>query len=193
MGDTFKVDLSHWHSFLPASEIDAEFACADFTGRALANAPRTLAGAGVGALIARGVAGEPARSPGGRRGLASNLSMSTSAMGSSIVGMIVQDQGSGGVGGGVSWEGSSAMKWELHAPVGDGPEGEAPTPRSGHAAVTLGRRMYVCGGLAEDGGQREYLMDLFKLDLSIMCWSRIRVSDRADGEEVYHTCEFVYG
>jgi len=114
--------------------------------------------------------------------------MSTSALGSSTVGMIQQDQGNGGI----PSEGSSAMKWELHAPVGDGPEGEAPTPRSGHAAVTLGRRMYVCGGLAEDGGQREYLMDLFKLDLSTMCWSRIQVPDRADGEEVCHTCEFVY-
>ena len=52
------------------------------------------------------------------------------------------------------------MVWELHAPKGDGAEGEAPSPRSGHAAVTLGRRMYVCGGLAEDAGVREYLMDM---------------------------------
>jgi hypothetical protein len=39
----------------------------------------------------------------------------------------------------------------------------------------------VCGGLAEDNGQRQYLMDMFRLDLSSMLWSRLLVPDDKDG------------
>ena len=39
----------------------------------------------------------------------------------------------------------------------------------------------MCGGLAEDNGQRQYLMDMFRLDLSNMLWSRLLVPDDKDG------------
>jgi len=177
MGDVFKVDVQRWHSSLPASELEAEFKMADFTGRALATMPRHA-----GALTARG-AGERALG----RLSESSLSSSTSASGSttarSVFARELEEQR---LKGGLSHEAErSVMLWDLHPIKGDGPEGEGPTPRSGHAAAAMGRRMYVCGGLAEDGGVREYLMDMFRLDLSSLLWTRITVPDRQDGEEGY--------
>ena len=183
MGDVFKVDLQRWHSDLPAEELEAEFNQADFTSRALATMPRHAGAGAGGALTARGLADEAGQIAAGRRS-SSTASSSTSASGSTTArSTLSQDFKTRKRGAGIAED--STMVWELHAPKGDGTEGEAPSPRSGHAAVTLGRRMYVCGGLAEDAGVREYLMDMFRLDLDSGLWSRVEVPDREDGEVGY--------
>ena len=116
-------------------------------------------------------------SPGGGRRSISTVSSSTCSSSSSVAPgptpSLAPTSNAGGGGG--------SIVWELHAPKGLGPDGEAPSARSGHACVALGRRMYVCGGLAEDNGQRQYLMDMFRLDLSSMLWSRLLVPDDKDG------------
>ena len=186
MGDVFKVNVHQWHTNLPASELEAEFQVADFTGRALAVMPRQGAGAEGGRGVV-GLAVEGVHNVGAGRRSSSSLSSSTSASASGVAPSVLSEGGKGngrGDGQGADLT-SGVMTWALHAPRGDGPEGEAPPPRSGHAAAALGRRMYVCGGLAEDGGQREYLMDMFKLDLNSMLWSRVEVPDREDGEQGY--------
>ena len=202
MGDVFKVDLTGWHGNLPAEEIEREFLKADFTGRALATMPRHAGGA----LTARGLAGEVS----GRRSVssvASSTTASSSAASQALSPVVRRAAGleaqrkederaaraeqerfgtrQHGAAAAAAAADSSCMVWELHAPRGDGPEGEAPPPRSGHASVAIGRRIYVCGGLAEETGRREYLMDMFALDLSRGAWSRVEVPDREDGEEGY--------
>ena len=194
MGDVFKVDLRDWHNNLPASEIEAEFNQADFTGRALASMPRA------GGQTLRAEMSEVPRlaATTGRR---STSSMSSSTASSSTASGALSPVVKRAVGlkGFASNDvqfsrrqraapanaDSSCMVWDLHQPRGEGMEGEAPTPRSGHAAVTIGRRMYVCGGLAEEAGHRDYLMDLFQLDLHTMLWSRVEVADGDNGEDGY--------
>ncbi|GBP13049.1 Kelch domain-containing protein 4 [Eumeta japonica] len=64
-------------------------------------------------------------------------------------------------------------KWEKVAVPG------GPSPRSGHRAVLLGRRLLVFGGYADDGRDCRYFDDVHAFCLDTRTWSKIEPTGRA--------------
>jgi len=63
--------------------------------------------------------------------------------------------------------------------------GEPPSPRYGHSATLIGRRMFVFGGRGEGGA---LLDDMFLLDLDEWCWVNVSPTTAAPAARFEHGC-----
>eukprot|EP00002_Diphylleia_rotans_P040670 TRINITY_DN9704_c0_g1_i4.p1 TRINITY_DN9704_c0_g1~~TRINITY_DN9704_c0_g1_i4.p1 ORF type:complete len:629 (-),score=92.08 TRINITY_DN9704_c0_g1_i4:240-2126(-) len=64
--------------------------------------------------------------------------------------------------------------------------GEVPKPRWGHSAVVIGDRMYIFGGLSNNG---EYLNDIFSYTFDTSTWNQVEVHQgQLPHPRHFHTC-----
>eukprot|EP00282_Hemiselmis_andersenii_P035885 CAMPEP_0169427938 /NCGR_PEP_ID=MMETSP1042-20121227/1054_1 /TAXON_ID=464988 /ORGANISM="Hemiselmis andersenii, Strain CCMP1180" /LENGTH=1434 /DNA_ID=CAMNT_0009538063 /DNA_START=72 /DNA_END=4372 /DNA_ORIENTATION=+ len=96
--------------------------------------------------------------------------------------MVSLDVNKGGEAGGA--EAAKSVKWDLHIIEGL----VHPPPRSGSAMASWYTKVYMLGGLAEVRGKREYVNDMWVLDLHSLEWEQLpqrAAPGGEDGDEIH--------